>query len=624
MHTPDHEARAALMRAADAGDTAMGRLVSHYGAVRTAEAVRAQRLPDPGDPLPADGDHPRDHSGDHSRDRPGDHPGDLSHRLATWHTRLATWHARLTAADPAADLAAGHQAGARLVIPGDPEWPTQLDQLGPGRPLGLWLHGNADLRFSCLRSAAVVGARAATPYGAHVAAQFGIGLSESGWTVISGGAIGIDAAAHRGALAADSPTVVVLACGVDIPYPAEHQPLFAAARDQGVLVSECPPGVHPTRARFLIRNRLIAALSRGTAVIEAALRSGALNTATHALTLDRHLAVVPGPITSAQSAGCHRLLREQKAVCVTSPEELIELVGTIGDDLAPPQRAPALPRDALSLQTRAVLDAIPSRGGAGPATIAVAAGVPLNTALSALGSLAAAGYVERVPKGWRIRKAPSPVYPKATPTAVDQPTPPSEQHAVPSEHHASEHHASEHHASEHHAWGHHASGQRASEQRAASPRPPGAPQEQGAISTGPSSVPSGQPAVSPESPRVPPEQRAAPPSVPSERDAAPSEPPAGSAQPPAHPPGTPGSPVPSDRPLLDASATPERTSPPRPALPEGRPTLIPSPRTGSPALTPPPNASSQEDETPLPSSTPASQPCHPENQMIPSPRPEPP
>ncbi len=272
---------------------------------------------------------------------------------------------------------------------------------------------------------AVVGARAATAYGAHVAAQFGVGLSESGWTVVSGGAFGIDGAVHRGVLASESPTVVVLACGVDIAYPSEHHALFAAVRDQGVIVSECPPGVHPTRARFLIRNRLIAALSRGTVVVEAALRSGALNTATHALSLKRHLAAVPGPITSAQSAGCHRLLRDQKATCVTSPEELIDLVGVMGDDLAPLRRAPALPRDALSEPTRRVLDAVPARGGAGPASIAVAAGVDLNTVLSALGGLAAAGYIERVPKGWRTRRTASPVYPKAQETLALNTPPPS-------------------------------------------------------------------------------------------------------------------------------------------------------------------------------------------------------
>ncbi|MGI5269730.1 DNA-processing protein DprA [Nonomuraea sp. CA-218870] len=384
MHTPEHQARAALMRVADAGDTVMGDLVSRLGAPHALQTLR-------------EGDTP-----------PGLADGELTRRLPTWHARLA-------ACDPAADLEAGERAGARLVIPGDPEWPTQLDALDSGRPLGLWLHGTADLRFSCLRSVAVVGARAATSYGVHVAAQFGIGLSEGGWTVVSGGAFGIDGAAHRGALAADAPTVVVLACGVDYCYPAEHRSLFAGARDQGVLVSECPPGVRPTRARFLIRNRLIAALSRGTLVVEAALRSGALNTAGHALALDRHLGAVPGPITSTLSDGCHRLLRERKAVCVTTPEEMIELVGVMGDDLAPTPRGPALPRDFLPERTRRVLDAVPGRVSAGPATIAVAAGVDLDTALSALGALAAGGYVERTANGWRARTPASPVYPKAAP-----------------------------------------------------------------------------------------------------------------------------------------------------------------------------------------------------------------
>ncbi|MFI7144482.1 DNA-processing protein DprA [Nonomuraea sp. NPDC050022] len=338
-------------------------------------------------------------------------------RITELTQRLRAWRARLESADPAADLANGERSGARFIIPGSPEWPTQLDQLGPRRPLGLWLHGSADLRFSCLRSIAVVGARAATAYGVHVAAQFAVGFSDSGWTVVSGGAFGIDGAAHRGSLAADSPTVVVLACGVDVSYPTGHHELFAAARDQGVVVSECPPGVHPTRARFLIRNRLIAALSRGTVVVEAALRSGALNTAGHALSLQRHLAAVPGPITSTMSAGCHRLLRERKAVCVTSPEEVIDLVGSIGDDLAPQTRGPVVPRDTLSETTSRVLDAIPTRGAAGPASIAVAAGVSLDTALSALGGLAAAGYIERVAKGWRTRKTPPRTYVKADETA---------------------------------------------------------------------------------------------------------------------------------------------------------------------------------------------------------------
>ncbi|MEV7006124.1 DNA-processing protein DprA [Streptosporangium sp. NPDC051022] len=316
---------------------------------------------------------------------------------------LASWAARFETADPARDLAEGERCGARLVIPGDSEWPTQLDDLGDRRPYALWLHGEADLRFSCLRSVAVVGSRAATPYGTHVATEFGAGLSERGWTVVSGGAYGIDGAVHRGALACEAPTVAVLACGTDVTYPSAHHDLFAAVRSQGLLVSESPMGVRPTRPRFLIRNRLIAALSRGSLVIEAAVRSGALNTAGHAVSLNRVLAVVPGPVTSETSAGCHRLIRQGKAVCVTSPEEMIELVGVMGDDLAPEQRGPVFPHDLLNSETRRVLEAMPIRIGVGPATIAVTAGVDMETVLSCLGGLAAAGYVERVPKGWRLR-----------------------------------------------------------------------------------------------------------------------------------------------------------------------------------------------------------------------------
>jgi DNA processing protein len=387
------------MRAADVGDTIMGRLVTRYGALAAVEAIRARALP--ADLITQEAQQER--------------PTDLT-------ARLNAWHARLSAANPAADLEAGVSSGARLIIPGSPEWPTQLDQLGPSRPLGLWLHGTADLRFSCLKSVAVVGARAATAYGVHVAAEFGVGLSESGWTVVSGGAFGVDGAAHRGALVADAPTVVVLACGVDICYPSGHDTLFAAVRDQGVVISECPPGVHPTRARFLIRNRLIAALSRGTVVVEAALRSGALNTAAHALTLNRHLGAVPGAVTSGMSAGCHKLLRERKAVCITSPEEMIDLVGVIGDDLASQPRVPAVPRDTLNEPTRRVLDAIPARGGAGPASIAVAAGVGLDATLSALGGLAAAGYIERATNGWRLRKQTT-SYRKASDSAALEPPP---------------------------------------------------------------------------------------------------------------------------------------------------------------------------------------------------------
>ena len=332
-------------------------------------------------------------------------PGRAGGRRIDVDRLLAAWRARLELAEPERDLAVGAASGARLIVPGDVEWPTQLDDLGYARPYGLWLRGNGDLRFSCLKSVAIVGSRAATAYGAHVAAEFGASLCDAGWTVVSGGAYGIDGAAHRSAVAGEAPTVVVLACATDVDYPLGHHDLFRLVRENGLLVSECPPGVRPTRLRFLVRNRLIAALTRGTIVVEAALRSGALNTVTHAVSLRRPVGAVPGPVTSATSAGCHQLIRQGKAVCVTTPEEVVDLVGAIGDDLAPRRRGPVLPRDELSATMRQVLDAVPARKGVGPATIAVAAGVDLSTALTCLGGLAAAGYVERSGPGWRLRSA---------------------------------------------------------------------------------------------------------------------------------------------------------------------------------------------------------------------------
>ncbi|GII01105.1 DNA-processing protein DprA [Planobispora takensis] len=395
----DRFARLTLMRLAEPGDAVMGRLVAAHGPEAVVAQIRAGRL---------DAGFTRWFAGTCRRGADGRADDEAAAKLDRI---LASWTARLKTADPGCDLADGERIGARLIVPGDPEWPTQLDDLGDSRPHALWLHGEANLRFSCVRSVAIVGSRVATPYGTHVATEFGAGLSERGYGVVSGGAYGVDGAAHRGALACDAPTVAVLACGADVTYPTAHHDLFAAVRTQGLLVSECPMGVRPTRPRFLVRNRLIAALSRGTLVVEAAVRSGALNTAGHATGLNRHLAAVPGPVTSDTSAGCHRLIRQGAAACVTTPEEMIELVGAIGGDLAPEPRGPVFSRDRLSPETRRVLEAVPTRAGAGPAIIALTAGVDLDTVLSCLGGLAAAGYVERVPRGWRLRPSAPPDHP---------------------------------------------------------------------------------------------------------------------------------------------------------------------------------------------------------------------
>ena len=178
-----------------------------------------------------------------------------------------------------------------------------------------------------------------------MAGEIAADLAEQGWVIISGGAYGIDAAAHRGALAARAATIAVLACGLDQPYPAGHAGLFADIAGDGLVVSEWPPGRRPARLRFLVRNRTIAAMTCGTVIVEAGERSGALNTARHAAELGRPLMAVPGPVTSAQSAGCHRIIREWGATCVTCAADIIELLSPLGTaDPAPP--VPAVPAAA--------------------------------------------------------------------------------------------------------------------------------------------------------------------------------------------------------------------------------------------------------------------------------------
>lgn len=371
-------ARAALTYLAEPGDSVAGALLRSCHPDAIVAAVRAGCLPTAA--------------------------GTASDGAATGIDRaMRNWRTRLAEIPSEHGLAAAEVAGIRLVCPGDAEWPTQLDVLGDARPYALWLRGNADLRYTCLRSVSVVGARAATAYGSHVSAELAAGLASRGWAVVSGGAYGIDGSAHRGALAADGTTVAVLACGVDDPYPKGHHELFDAVAAQGVLVSEWPPGRTPTRARFLIRNRVIAALSRGTVVVEAGRRSGALSTARHARELCRPLMAVPGPVTSEASAGCHWIMREWDAVCVTAVDEVLEQVAAAGEHLVSP--GPVLPAPALDPVTARVLEAVPCRGGAGPATVAVAAGVDLSTTLSCLGLLAAGGFIARGPRGWRLVRA---------------------------------------------------------------------------------------------------------------------------------------------------------------------------------------------------------------------------
>jgi DNA processing protein len=405
---PDEErlARAALTYLAEPGDPALGALLAICGPAGLLAAIQAGTLPEASEVR-----------------------GASAASRAALGRAFGRWRVRLPKLPADGGIAAARRDGIRVVCPGDAEWPGALDQLGQARPYALWLRGTADLRFACARSVSMVGSRAATSYGGHVAGELSADLGERGWAVVSGGAYGIDAAAHRGALAAEGVTIAILACGVDYPYPAGHADLFAAIAAQGLLASEWPPGCRPARTRFLIRNRVIAALACGTVIVEAGERSGALNTARHAADLGKPLMAVPGPVTSAQSAGCHRIIREWGATCVTRAAEIIELLSplSVPDALAPSDgaepdawpRAQSVPsrndgtlfrdgdapsRDDLDTDSARVLDALPTRGGAGTSTIAVEAGVDLDTVLRCLGELAGLGFIERCDRGWRLRK----------------------------------------------------------------------------------------------------------------------------------------------------------------------------------------------------------------------------
>ena len=264
----------------------------------------------------------------------------------------------------------------------------------------LWALGPVRLDEVVPRAAAVVGTRASTAYGEHVAADLATGLAERDVAVVSGGAYGIDGVAHRAALAADGVTVAVLAGGIDIPYPAGHSALLHRIGQHGLLFTEYPPGVRPARHRFLTRNRLVAAVVGAAVVVEAGLRSGAANTAAWARALGRVVAAMPGPVTSSASAGCHALLRDG-AELVTRADDVVELVGHIGE-LAPEEPRPTTPLDGLSRAERVVYEALPGRGAATIDQIAVASGLVPEQVLGPLAMLELAGLAECREGRWRI------------------------------------------------------------------------------------------------------------------------------------------------------------------------------------------------------------------------------
>ncbi len=319
------------------------------------------------------------------------------------------WAQRARALDLEAVRRATRRNRLRFVIPGDDEWPASLSVLATcesvqemnGMPFGLWLKGDVNLAEVSTRAVAIVGSRAATAYGESVASDLAAGLGGHGVSVVSGGAYGIDAAAHAGALAGAAPTIAVMAGGLDKPYPPGNATLLQRVAGQGLLVSELPPGEHPTRARFLSRNRLIAALCPATIIVEAAWRSGARNTVSWANACGRVVLAVPGPVHSATSTTPHRLIRDAEAVLCTGVSDVLELVGPLGRPTAArPDQHRVL--DDLSADELAVYEAIPARGEIDTGEVTLRAGLPLGSCLGILDRISDRGLVEHGAAGWRL------------------------------------------------------------------------------------------------------------------------------------------------------------------------------------------------------------------------------
>jgi DNA processing protein len=321
--------------------------------------------------------------------------------LRSDHRDHAKFRAREAALDPRPALDLLRRLDGRLVCPGDAEWPASLDVLD-APPICLWVRGPLDLGQALARSVSIVGSRAATAYGQDVTFAVAEGCAERGFTIVSGAALGIDGCAHSAALRVGGATVGVLAGGVDRPYPRANEDLIARIAASGALVSEVPPGSAPMRNRFIQRNRMIATLSCGTVVVEAAIRSGALNTARTAERHGRPVGVVPGPVTSYVSGGCHLALREGWAVAVTDAAEVADLVGRIGADLAPRPSAPVRNDwDDLDAVERRVLEALPKHRGSAPEKVAAVAGLDVDEVRSTLGRLALRELALRTSAGWR-------------------------------------------------------------------------------------------------------------------------------------------------------------------------------------------------------------------------------
>lgn len=309
-------------------------------------------------------------------------------------------HARWRALNLDDELGKADRAGIHIVERDSEQWPVQLDDLGAARPYALWVRGSAELGTILEPSVAIVGTRDPSSYGQHIARTWATGLVERGYSIVSGGAFGIDAVAHRAALDIKGRTVCVLASGVDVAYPPSHAPMFDRIATSGLVVSEAPLGFGARRQRFLTRNRIIAALTSATIVVEAAYRSGTTSTAHAAARLARLVFAVPGPVTSMVSAGCHRLISQQVAMLAASLDDVVQTMSPLGTTLA--DQEPRDPRDDLTTTQARVLDAVPARDAIAFEDLVRMAALDINDTALALATLQRLGFVAAASDGWRL------------------------------------------------------------------------------------------------------------------------------------------------------------------------------------------------------------------------------
>lgn len=362
MPDADWFARLSLSHAAEPGDPNLGRRIHQIGARATVEEIKSgvSNLPN------------------------------------------ASWlRSRLSALD---DPLATLQSGARYITPGSSEWPRAFDDLGPLSPIGLFAKGSGEMADFLSKSISVVGTRSASSYGKHVTAELSSELAHVGFCIVSGAAFGVDAVAHKAALEVGGKTLAVLPGGVDDDYPLAHHELLADIRASGLAVSEVPNGAHPTRPRFLQRNRVIAALTPGTLITEAPLRSGALNTARWASSLLRIVMAVPGAVHAPMSMGTNRLIREREAELVASPDDAIECLGPIGEAITKDVSNPQTELDLLAGVDSEVFEALPARRGITLERLTRKIDAPANQIAASLGRLQLQGLARQTVNGWVVAR----------------------------------------------------------------------------------------------------------------------------------------------------------------------------------------------------------------------------